>query len=61
MTTDILTITIPALKKPALKALQAKWPWIAKIEKDLSPTKKTQLNLITVLKDGVRLFSASRS
>ena len=45
-------IIIPALPRPTLKELQAKYTWIKKIERDTSETKSVELSLISVLKDG---------
>jgi hypothetical protein len=49
--TGELTIRIPALKRPTLAQLQAKWPWIKKIERDTSPEGSVTLNLATILRD----------
>ncbi|MBI2604427.1 MAG: hypothetical protein HYW56_02685 [Candidatus Harrisonbacteria bacterium] len=48
--TGELTIRIPALPRPTLAQLQAKYPWIASIERDCSPTVKVTMNLATVLR-----------
>jgi len=49
--TGELVIRIPALKRPTLAELQAKWSWIRKIERDTSPEGPVTLNLATVLRD----------
>ena len=49
--TGELTICIPARKRPTLQQLQAKWPWIKKIERDTSPEGPVVFNLATVLRD----------
>jgi hypothetical protein len=49
--TGELTVHIPALKRPTLAQLQAKYAWIKKIERDTSPEGPVTLNLATVLRD----------
>ena len=49
--TGELTICIPARKRPTLQQLQAKWPWIKKIERDTSPEGPVVFNLAMVLRD----------
>lgn len=46
-----LVIRIPALKRPTLAQLQAKYSWIKKIERDTSPEGPVTLNLATILRD----------
>jgi|GEM_PF-903485 len=47
--TGELTIDIPALQRPMLKDLQAKFSWIKSIERDTSPTDAVTLKLGAVL------------
>src|SRR4029077_13147853 len=49
---EILNVKIPVLKRPTLKELQSKFPWIKSIERDTSPTKACVFNPITVLREG---------
>ena len=51
-TTNELVIEIPALPRPTLGELQAKYGWIKKIERDTSPTGPVTLVLGTVLPEG---------
>ena len=46
-----LVIRIPALSRPTLADLQAKFSWIKSIERDTSPTGPVTLNLATILRD----------
>ncbi|MEK7193364.1 MAG: hypothetical protein AAB652_01085 [Patescibacteria group bacterium] len=48
--TDELTLQIPALPRPTLWELQAKFSWIKSIERDTSPIEVTTLALATVLR-----------
>lgn len=50
--TGELSITIPALKRPTLKDLQAKYDWIKSIERDTSTEEAVTLSLATVLAEG---------
>ena len=50
--TGELTIDIPALPRPTIAKLQAKFPWIKSIERDTSPTGPVTLKLGTVLRPG---------
>lgn len=50
--TGDLTLTIPALPRLTLEALQSRWDWIKSIEKDDSPLEPVKLALSTVLKKG---------
>ncbi len=59
MTKEKLNISIPALPRPTLKELQAKWPWIQSIESDRSPEEATTLELDTVLNEGESYISGS--
>ena len=47
--TGELSIAIPALLRPTLEELQAKYSWIKSIERDTSPTEAVRLTLATVL------------
>ncbi len=47
---DEVCIEIPALPRPTLPELQAKYPWIKSIERDDSPEGPVTLRLATVLK-----------
>jgi hypothetical protein len=49
--TGELTINIPALPRPTLAELQAKYNWIRSIERDSSPTEPVTLVLGTVLRE----------
>jgi len=48
--TGELTVQIPALPRPTLEQIQAKYSWIASIERDTSPTDPVTLTLGTVLR-----------
>lgn len=48
--TGEVTIQIPALPRPTLKDLKAKYPWIDRIENDTSPIVPVTLTLGTVLR-----------
>ena len=48
--TSELTIQIPALPRPTLEELQAKFNWVKSIERDTSTTEATTLKLGTVLR-----------
>ena len=48
--TGELTLSIPALPRPTLQELQAKFSWIKSIERDTSPTDAVILKLGTVLR-----------
>lgn len=50
--TKDFTVQIPALARPDLAALQAKYDWINRIERDDSPTDALTLVLGTVLREG---------
>ena len=47
--TGEFSIEIPALPRPTLEQLQAKYSWIKKIDRDISPTGPITLTLATVL------------
>lgn len=49
-------MNIPALKRPTLKHLKAKFPWIVSAH-DTSPTKKVSLDIISILKEGENYIS----
>src|SRR3989344_1711564 len=48
--TGELTIQIPALPRPTLEELQAKFNWVKSIERDTSTTEATTLKLGTVIR-----------
>ena len=48
--TGEVSILIPALPRPTLAELQAKFPWIKSIEADTSPTEAVTLKFATVLR-----------
>src|SRR3989338_3685971 len=50
--TGELTIQTPALPRPTLKALQAKFSWVRSIERDISPGAAVTLRLGPVLCSG---------
>jgi len=47
---DEFTVRIPALPRPTLKALQAKFSWVKSIERDTSPETAVTLRLGTILR-----------
>lgn len=49
---ESLTIEIPALPRPTLSDVQKKYPWVKKIEKDVSLEELVVLELATVLPGG---------
>lgn len=50
LTDDDVVIQIPALPRPTLDELKARYSWIERIERDDSPTEAVTLRLATVLK-----------
>ena len=50
--TGELTLQIPALPRPTLAELQAKFDWVKRIERDTSPIEAVTLKLATVLREG---------
>ena len=50
--TGEVAIQLPALPRPTLAELKAKWPWVRSIESDTSPTGPVTLVLGTVLREG---------
>ena len=50
--TGELTLKLPALRRPTLAELQAKFSFIKSIERDTSPVEAVTFNLATVLGDG---------